>query len=152
MNAQHVVRLTPEERSELGGLLRRDAAGTFAHRRARILLHADTGVSGPRLTDREIAAAVAVEPRTVGRVRAQFAAEGLAATLRRHARGDRRPRKLDGADEARLVAIACTTPPGGQKRWTLRMLAKRLVELEIVAGISPETVRQTLKKTTSNRG
>jgi hypothetical protein len=151
MNAQHVVALTPQQRAELGTLLRRED-DSFAQRRARILLHADTGVPGQRLTDVEIAAAVAVEPRTVARVRAQFAREGLAATLARRPRADRRPRRLDGAAEAQLLAVACTAAPGGRPRWTLRLLARRLVELEIVDGISPETVRQTLKKTTSNRG
>jgi hypothetical protein len=152
MTTHHVVRLTPAERAEVGVLLRREGASTFAQRRARILLHADRGVTGPRLTDVEVAAAVAVEPRTVARVRAQFATEGLAATLGRRPRADRRPRKLEGADEARLVAVACSDPPAGRARWTLRLLAARLVELEVVDGISPETVRQTLKKTRSSRG
>ncbi len=147
MNKQHFVRLTSDERAELGGLIRREGGSTFAQCRARILLHADTGVSGPRLTDVEIAAAVGVEPRSVARVRAQYVAEGLAATLKRRPRADRRPRKLEGAAEAQLVAIACTKAPAGRDRWSLRLLAERLVELDVVDGISPETVRQALKKT-----
>jgi hypothetical protein len=152
MPAQHVIRLTPDERAQLGDLLRQDDPTGFAQRRARILLHADRGVTGPCRTDEEVAAATLVEPRTVARVRAQFAAEGLAATLARHPRGDRRPRKLAGAAEAQLAALACTEAPDGRDRWTLRLLARRLVELEVVDGISPETVRQALKKTSSSRG
>jgi hypothetical protein len=151
MPAQHVVHLTPDERAQLGALLRCDATSGFTQCRARILLHADRGVSGPCRTDEEVAAATFVEARTVARVRAQFATDGLAATLARRPRGDRRPRKLDGAAEAPLVAVACTEAPEGRDRWTLRLLAQRLVELEIVDGISPETVRQALKKTNSNR-
>lgn len=152
MNKQHRVWLSPAERTEVGGLIRRDGASALTQRRARILLHADAGITGPRWTDTEIGAAVGVEPRTVARVRAQYAREGLAATLARRPRGDRRPRKLDGAAEARLVALACTDPPAGHARWTLRLLAERLIELEVVDGIAPETVRQALKKTNSSRG
>lgn len=152
MPQQHVVRLTPAERTDVGRVIRRTGSSALAQRRARILLHADIGAPGPRLTDREIAAAVAVEARTVARVRARFAADGLAATLAPRPRADRRPRKLDGAAEARLVALACTEPPPGHARWSLRLLASRLVELEVVEGIAPETVRQTLKKTNSSRG
>jgi transposase len=152
MYKQHIVRLSAAERAELSRLIRREDASTFAQIHARILLLADVSPNGPRLTDREIAAAVGVEVRTVARVRAQFAREGLAATLHRRPRCDRRRRKLEGADEARLVALACSDPPVGHARWTLRLLSKRLVELHVVDGIAPETVRQTLKKTTSNRG
>jgi transposase len=147
MSKQHVVRLAAAERAELGRLIRREGASTLAQIHARILLHADVSPAGPHLTDREIAAAVGVEVRTVARVRAQFAREGLAAALHRRSRFDRRPRKLDGAAEARLVALACSDPPAGHARWSLRLLSQRLVELEVVDAISPETVRQTLKKT-----
>jgi transposase len=149
---QHIVRLNPSERKELRTLL---AAGTTPARtqtHARILLKCDAGTAGPRWSDARIAEAVEVSARTVARVRARFAAQGLAATL-----GRKRPdrvyrRKLASAQEARLVAIACTAPPPGQARWSLRLLAQRLVELEVVDGISPETVRATLKKTPSSRG
>lgn len=152
MNKQHYVRLTPDQRTELGTLLRREHASTFAQTRARILLQADSGQAGPRLTDREIAAAVGVEVRTVARVRSQFAREGLAATLRRRLRADRRPRKLAGAPEARLMQLATSTPPPGHARWTVRLLAARLVELAVIDHVAPETVRQALKKTSSSRG
>jgi transposase len=152
MYKQHYVRLTTAERTEVTALIRREGASTFGQTRARILLHADAGLAGPRLTDREIAAAVGVEPRTVARVRAQYAREGLTATLHRRPRFDRRPRKLDGAAGAHLVALACSEPPPGHARWTVRLLSSRLVELEVVDHVAPETVRKALKKTSSSRG
>jgi transposase len=152
MNKQHYIRLSGAERAELGALIRREGASTFAQTRARILLHADVAGIGPHRTDEEIAAAVAVTPRTVARVRSQFGREGLSATLQRRPRFDRRPRKLEGAKEVQLVALVCSDPPPGHARWSLRLLSSRLVELDVVDPISPETVRQTLKKTSSNRG
>lgn len=143
---QHVVCLTPDQRAGSAGFIRRTGASAHEQRRARIVLHADVGPSGPRLTDVEIAAAVGVEARTVARVRSQFAAEGLEATVHRRPRGDARPRKLSGEPEARLVALACAEPPPGHARWTLRLLTSRLIELEIVESVGVETVRQTLKK------
>lgn len=149
---QHVVRLSATERQELGQLLTRTGASAHTQRRARILLHADTGVTGPRLTDVEIAAAVAVDPRTVARTRSQYAREGVAATVTRVPRGDQRPRKLEGETAARLVALVCSAPPLGQARWSLRLLSQTLVALEIVESVSPETVRLALKKTGSSHG
>lgn len=149
---QHHVRLTPRERAELGRILRQTGGSALAHRRARILLHADGAAPGPRLTDREIAAAVAVDPRTVARVRAAWARDGVTATLRPQPRRPLSRRKLDSAGEARLVALVCAAPPAGHGRWTVRLLARTLVVLEVVDSISPETVRQTLKKTVSNPG
>jgi transposase len=149
---QHVVRLTPAERSELRTLLAAGPTSAHAQRHARILLKCDAGTAGRRWSDARIAEAVEVSARTVARVRARFTSGGLAAAL-----GRKRPervyrRKLDDAQEARVVAIACTAPPAGRARWSLRLLANRLVELEVVDGISPETVRATLKKTPSSRG
>ncbi len=149
---QHIVRLTAAERQRLGRMIRRTGTSAHAQRRARILLQADTGVTGPRLTDGEIAAAVAVDPRTVARPRRQYATVGLDATVQRRPRGDRRPRKLEGEPEARLVALVCSEPPPGQARWTLRLLSQTLVALEVVDAVSPETVRTALKKTVSNHG
>lgn len=143
----HVVRLTPSERGDLRALIAAGGAPARTQTHARILLKCDVGAGGPRWTDARVAEAVEVSARTVARVRARFAAQGVAAAL-----GRKRPervyrRKLDDAQEARLIAVACTAPPTGQARWSLRLLSKRLVELEIVEGISPETVRATLKKT-----
>lgn len=144
---QHVVRLTGSQRDRLGHVLTRTGASAHEQRRARILLHADAATDGPRLTDREIAAAVGVTPRSVARVRSQFVRQGFAATLHRTPRHDRRVRKLEGEAEARLVALACSEPPAGHGRWTLRLLADHLVLLEVVEAICPETVRTALKKT-----
>lgn len=152
MNKQHIVRLTPAERADIGVHLRREGSSTLTQRRARILLHADAGGGGPRLTDIDVAAAVGVTSRTVARVRSQLVTDGLTAALGRRTRSDRRPRKLAGETEARLVALACAEPPAGHARWTLRLLTARLVALEFVDRVSPETVRQALKKTSSSHG
>jgi hypothetical protein len=151
-NKQHVVRLTPTERADLRALLATGATPARTQSHARILLKADAGVGGPRWRDARVAEAVEVSTRTVARVRARFAQGGLPAALGRKPPDRVYRRKLDGAQEARLVAVACTEPPAGRARWSLRLLSKRLVELEIVDGISPETVRATLKKTRSSRG
>jgi Homeodomain-like domain len=146
---QHVVRLDAAERAGLDQLIRGGVAPARRLTRARILLKTDAGRTGPRWTDAQIAEAVDASPRTVARVRADFCAHGLEPTLAR-----RRPdrvyrRKLDGRGEAMLLEVACSPAPAGHARWSLRLLATKLVELEIVAGIAPETVRQTLKKTHS---
>lgn len=149
---QHVVHLTSIERAELSALIAAGTAPARTQGHARILLKADGGSGGPRWTDARIAEAVEVSARTVARVRARFAQGGLAAALARKPPARRYRRKLDDAQEARLVAIACTEPPAGRVRWSLRLLSQRLVELEVVDGISPETVRAALKKTNSSRG
>ena len=111
-----------------------------------MLLQADASEGGPDWTDTRIAEAVRVSVRTIERVRQRFVEEGLEAALL--PRPSRRVYvcKLDGAQEAKLVALACSGPPEGKKRWTLRLLAERMVALEIVPELSHETVRQTLKK------
>ena len=148
---RYVVRLDAAERALLTDFV---AAGTAAARaltHARILLKADEGPAGPGWPDERIAAALDVGVRTVERGREALVCEGLDAALHRR-RPPARPRKLDGAGEAHLIALACSAPPAGRARWTLRLLADRLVELEVVAGIAPNTVRAVLKKTASSRG
>jgi hypothetical protein len=146
------VALTEAQRAELRGLVGAGVAPARTLTRARILLKADHGEGGPGWSDAAIAGALDVNPSTVLRVRRQFAAEGLAATLARK-RPDRvYERRLDGRREAHLVALACSDPPAGRERWTLRLLADELVRLEVVGAVSHETVRRTLKKTTSSRG
>lgn len=145
------VRLSADQRAALGRLVRTGTHPAHARRRASILLRADA--DGPDgWTDERIAEALDINRNTVWRVRAQFAAEGLDATLHKKKARDRQYRKLDGAQEARLVALTCSDPPRGQARWTLRLLADKLVELEVVESIDPSTVWRTLKKTTSSRG
>ncbi len=153
------VVLSEAQRAELRGLVGSGTAPARTLTRARILLKADHGDGGPGWSDAAIAGALDVNPSTVLRVRRQFVAEGLAAALQRR-RPDRvYERRLDGAQEAHLVALACSAPPDGQARWSLRLLADELVRLladelvrlEVVEAVSHETVRQTLKKTRSSR-
>jgi len=146
------VVLTEAQRAELRGLVGAGVAPARMLTRARVLLKADHGEGGPGWSDAAIAAALDVNASTVLRVRRQFVTDGLDATLARK-RPDRiYERRLDGAQEARLVAVACSAPPDGQARWSLRLLADELVRLEVVEAVSHETVRQTLKKTSSSRG
>lgn len=150
MHQKYRVTLSDVERTQLQHLL---AAGTAPARQlthARILLKADRGPQGPAWTDARIAEAVEVSQPTVARIRQQYVEQGLAAALNRRAPRRVYRRKLDGEQEARLIALACSTPPEGQARWTLRLLADQLVELEVVEDISYQTVRRTLKKTTSS--
>lgn len=141
MKKLYVVQLSTEERQDLLAFIRAGKAGARSLRRARTLLLSDEG-----RTDEEIASALHVGKATVARTRQRFATEGLQAAL-----GERpRPggeRKLSDKQEAHLIALACTSPPEGRERWTLRLLAGRMVELGVVDSISYETVRRTLKKT-----
>jgi len=152
MPKQHVVRLTPEQRAECAAVLRRGRAAALTQRRARILLATDASQDGPRLTDAEVAAAVQVQPRTVARAREAFCRAGFAVALRGRPRPRPVPPKLDAVAEARLVALACTTPPAGQARWSVRLLADQAVLVEGIPSVSRELVRRTLKKTRSNPG
>lgn len=149
---KYIVRLTDEERAELDELIRTGerAASVLIH--ARILLEADAGANGPGWDDDRIAEAVECGASTVYRVRQAFVAEGLTAALFRKKPTGRPYRKLDGAQEAPLLALACGAPPEGRTSWTLRLLADRLVALDVIDSISPECVRMTRKKTNSSRG
>jgi hypothetical protein len=149
---RHVVVLSEEERARLHTLIGRGVAPARVLTHARILLKANQGEAGPGWTDAAIAAALEVHPTTVARIRVQCVAAGLDAALHRKAPARQYRRTLDGEQEARLVALACSTPPQGYKRWTLRLLADRLVELQVVETISYETVRQALRQTGSSRG
>jgi transposase len=140
------------ERTHLTDLI---SAGTAPARKlhhARILLKADEGPEGPAWTDQRIVDALDVSQPTISRVRKQYVEEGLEAALNRR-RPRRTPqRKLTGEHEARLIALACSTPPTGKARWSLRLLADKLVELEIVDAVSYRTVGRVLKKTHLSRG
>ena len=146
------VFLADEQRAHLRTLVGAGTAPARLLTRARVLLKADHGEGGPGWSDAAIAGALDVHPSTVQRVRRRFAEEGLAATLARK-RPDRvYERALDGRQEAHLVALACSEAPAGHARWSLRLLAGELVRLEVVEAVSHETVRRTLKQTTSSRG
>jgi transposase len=150
---KYLVTLTPEERDHLAQLLSAGKAAALVLTRARILLKADQAAGGPAWDDARIAEALDCGHRTVERVRQRFVEQGVEAALQRK-KQDRpsRPRKLDGAAEARLIALACSQPPEGRAGWTMRLLADRLVELEVVDAVSDETVRRAMKKTPSSRG
>ena len=142
-----VIRLTDEQRQALQALVRTGTHKAHARTRAQILLKADA--DGPdSWPDERVAEVLGVCRMTVSRVRQQFAAEGLDATLHKKRAAARQYRKLDGKQEAQLVALTCSPPPQGQARWTMKLLAERLVELEVVESIDPATVWRTLKKTT----
>jgi transposase len=145
---KYAVVLSDEQRARLRTLVGRGVAPARRLTHARILLKADQGEGGAAWSDVAIAGALEVHPATVARVRQQFVAEGLAAALDRRAPRREYPRKLDGEREARLVAVACGTPPAGHERWSLRLLADELVRLEVVEAVSHETVRRTLQQTT----
>jgi transposase len=151
MNKKYIVRLTQTERDILDGLVTtgKRAARTLTH--ARILLKADCGPDGPAWTDEAISAALDVSIPTIERVRRTLVLDGFDAALERKPAPPRQ-RKLDGRQEAHLIALACSAAPEGHKRWTLQLLAKQLVELEDLDGLAAETVRQLLKKTNSNHG
>jgi transposase len=152
MRKKYPVTLTNIQREHLHDLI---AAGTAPARKlmhARVLLKADQSPGGPAWVDEAIAEAVESSQPTVARIRRQYVEEGLEAALNRRAPRRRYERKLDGEHEARLVALACSAPPEGQARWSLRLLADRLVELEVVESISFQTVRRVLKKTNSSPG
>lgn len=152
MKTKYTVELSEGERARLRTLIGQGTAParTLAH--ARILLKANRGEGGPAWTDAATAGAVEVHPATVARVRRAFVEDGLGAALTRKAPDREYPRALDGAGEARLVALACGPAPEGRERWTLRLLADELVRLEVVEDVSHETVRRTLKKTSSSPG
>lgn len=144
--AKWVVRLRTAEREELERVLTTPRAAAERVVRARVLLKADEGEHGPAWTDAAIAEAFDISVSKIQRLRQRLVEEGLAAALVRHPSPQARPRKLDGAQEARLVTLACSAPPAGRARWTLQLLADQLVQLKVVDTISDETVRVTLKK------
>lgn len=149
---KYAVFLTEAERAQLRTLVGSGVAPARTLTRARILLKANQGEGGAAWSDAAIAGALEIHPTTVARVRRQWVEEGLAATLERK-RPDRvYPRIVDGEAEAHLVTLACSDPPGGRERWTLRLLADELVRLEVVPTVSYETVRRTLQQTTSSHG
>jgi hypothetical protein len=147
MRKRYRVTLTPAEREQLASMRRRGriAARVLVH--ARILLKADDGSSRGGWTDGRIAEALECGTATVGRVRQRFVEEGFEAALRPRPTTRTYVRRLDGKGEARLITLACSDPPEGRSRWSLRLLADRLVALGVVENISHEAVRRTMKKT-----
>ena len=143
---KYKVKLAESERSRLNEVSHRGKLSVRTVKRALALLKAAEG-----LRDGEIAGVLLISAATVARVRKRFVEEGLEAAINDQPRPGRE-RKLDGKQEAHLVAIACSSPPEGHVNWTLRLLAGKVVELEFAESVSLETVRQLLKKTNSNHG
>jgi transposase len=147
MAKKYIVQLEAEEPKQLMDLVSkgRNAAGTI--RRARVLLQADISAQGPGWKDAQIAQGLDITVRSIEMLRRRFVEEGLEACLkRREPRYQRLRHKLDGEKQARLIAISCSAPPPGRVRWTLRLLADQLVELQVVDSICHETIRRVLKK------
>jgi hypothetical protein len=145
---KYIVELTSEERKELSELVSKGKAAARKITHARVLLQSDSSANGPSWTDIRIAEALGIHTNTIHGIRRHFVEHGLEAALDRK-KQDRpsRQRVVDGDLEANLIALRCGDPPEGAKRWTLRLLAEKLVELQLVPSISHETVRQALKKT-----
>jgi hypothetical protein len=155
MPAKHAVRLDQATRDELHRLVRTGSAHARTIQHAHTLLLTDQGEYGPAWSDEKVADALACGTATVARTRRRFLAEGLDAALRVIKDRPGRPPKIDGLAEAHLVALACSEPPAGRARWSVRLLADRFVTLGLEEGwldepLSRETVRQALKKTGSS--
>jgi transposase len=144
-NAKYIVTLTSEERKELLELVKKGKAAAYKIKHANILLASDE--NGENLPAAAVAKAYHCHAKTVYNLRQQFVEQGFSAAIERKKYATPGPRKMDGRTEARLVALACEETPAGVSRWSLRLLSEKMVDLGIVASISHETVRRTLKKT-----
>ncbi len=145
---KYIVELTSEEQKELGQLVSKGKAAARKITHARVLLQSNASKDGPAWTDKQISQAFGVHTNTIHGIRRRFVEHGLQAALERKKQDHlSRKRVVDGDVEAHLIALRCGDPPEGRNQWTLRLLADKLVELEIVPSICHETVRKTLKKT-----
>ena len=150
-NKKYRVKLSSDERAHLFERLGRGERPAAEQTRVRVLLKVDEGSGGPAWPDARTAEALEVAKGTVAGIRQRFSERGLAGCLERKTPDREYRRKLDGEQEAELIRLACSQAPKGQSQWSLRLLAGRMVELGVVEEISHETVRQTLKKTSSSR-
>ena len=151
-NKKYRIRLTTDEQQELKTLVSHGRTAAYRQTHARVLLMSDESRADGGMTDADISSALGVGLSMVERVRRRCVEDGIESALNRKKQLRRRQKRLDGEGEARLIAIACGEPPDGRASWTLKLLADRLVECEIVETISTETVRRVLKKTNSSRG
>lgn len=148
MHKRYVVKLDKDERKELSQLVKKEKIAVKKRTHAQVLLLADGGQHGPAWKDEAVAEACRVTVRTVENIRKRLVLEGLDSALNRKPQVRlSRQKILDGEKEAKVIALCCGAKPSGHARWTLRLLAERVVELDIVESISHETVRQCLKKT-----
>lgn len=151
MEKRYKVKLSAEERLRLESRVKKGKHGASFVTKARILLMADENQEGGGKTDAEITAALDLNKNRAERVRKQLVEEGLDRVLERKKReAGPKPKIFDGEKEARLIALACSEPPAGRARWTLQLLADKLVELNVVEAVSDDTVRSALKKTNLN--
>ena len=147
MPKKYVLKLTADERVDLQSVVKRGRAAGWKVQRAQALLKADQSPDGPGWPDERIAESYGCTTRSLENWRKQAVEDGPLSLLERKPRADKGRSKLDGEGEAQMVKLACSKPPKGRGRWTLRLLASRLVELEIVDSISYESVRRVMKKT-----
>ena len=152
MAKKYHVRLTSKERKELTDLVKKGRVAGYKRLHAQILLQADSSEEGAHLKDSQISQNLHVTVQTIENVRKRLIEKGLEGAINRSKAKKVKPKLLDGEKEAHLIAIACGDAPEGRSRWTLRLLANKMVELNLVESISHETIRQTLKKTNSNLG
>lgn len=149
---KYIVRLSPEERDRLEAMIGKGKHPAIQLLKARILLKADVSEAGEGWSDSRIVEALDTSISTVERTRQRLVEGGVdAALIRRHSANSARKRVFDGMAEAKLIALACSEPPKGRSRWTLRLLEDKVVELEIVTRASDNTIGRTLKKTSSSR-
>jgi hypothetical protein len=144
---KYIVRLTEDERTDLESLIHKGKVAAHKRLHAEILLKADVSESGGKWLDKQISETFGISTRTVERVRERLVQEGLESALNRTIPTRARKRKIDGENEAHLVALMCGDAPDGRSRWTLRLLGQHMVELGYVESIAHETIRQALKKT-----
>jgi hypothetical protein len=152
MKQKYIVKLTETERSQLKELISSGEASVRQIRRAYILLKSDSSAGGPKWKYQAICEAYDVSQLTVYNVRKKYIEGGLEGAILRKKPDREYERRLDGEVEAHLIALVCGEPPDGYERWSLRLLKDRIIRLEIVENISHETIRQTLKKTSSSLG
>jgi transposase len=144
---KYTLRLSLEERKNLLCVISSGKVASYKQRHARILLAVDENSDGGVRKDEEIAASLHVHKKTIERVRERAVMEGIEVALRRKEQEKRRPKILQGAEEAHVIALCCSAPPEGRKRWTMQLLADKLISLEVVDTVSAMTVYRTLKKT-----
>ncbi len=147
---KYIVELSEQQREELKDLISKGKSPARKLMHARILLKADASEGGPNWQDEQISEALDVSLSTIGRVRQRFVEEGTDAAIERRKGSGYREPKFDREKEAHLIALACSKCPEGQERWTVRLLANKMVELNYIESLSYETVRQTLKKVSLN--
>ncbi|GJM27308.1 MAG: hypothetical protein DHS20C16_37230 [Phycisphaerae bacterium] len=144
---KYIVELTAQERAQLKDMVNANRMAAHKRRHAQMLLKADQGKDGPNWTDARVAEAFDVSPLSVARLRQRLVERGLERTLEHGNRGSYRAKALDGEAEAHVIALACSQPPTGRNRWTLRLLAEQAIALGIVASCSKSSLHRALKKT-----